>query len=147
MRLLFILFFFPMILFSQEIKVGEDFIVPRVGYSYHFKTSRNVGFVGFDYITKPDYVGANIFAGANLMQYHNRLKIIPEVGASVNALLISVGVSVSTESFQPMFGWGVLNFGRVEGGYSFRFRQDTPFQGWFIRVYVNNFFRWKRLGA
>lgn len=145
MKILVFLWFLPMFAFSQEIKIDKNYIVPRVGYSHHFKTNRNVGFMGLDYISKPDYVGWNIFGGINAMEYRNRLKIIPEAGVSGHILFYSVGASVSTESFQPMVGTGLLNWGRIEGGYSFRFRKDTPFQGWFLRVYVNNFFNWKKI--
>ena len=112
-------------------------IAPRMAYTYtHHKS---LGFTGVTFMMPPREGGVGFYGGTHFTTEKGRLKVIPEIGAEIYALIIGLGLSLNTQAIQPKVGITFINYARLDIGYSFPFVKEPICKGITLSIIINAF--------
>lgn len=113
----------------------DDFTI-RMGYN-HVSKSKNTGFLGLGYIKGDAFLAnATFYGGVHYLKYEEKARFIPEIGVDLHLVILSAGVSVNTQAFQPKIGLSLLSLANVTAGYSIPINKEEMFKGFTLGVHI-----------
>ena len=107
--------------------------------AYTYTHHKSLGFTGVTFMMPPREGGVGFYGGTHFTTEKGRLKVIPEIGAEIYALIIGLGLSLNTQAVQPKVGITFINYARLDIGYSFPFVKESICKGVTLSIIINAF--------